>query len=235
MNTTDRPIILLGDIHGRFDVILSKLNTGLLDDTILIQIGDFGLGFRPHFEKSELERIDKRLKEQNCELFVIRGNHDEPKWFTNPVINSEFNQKHKNITLLPDYYTKDINGVRFLFVGGAVSIDRYYRTLNESYWTGEVVQEPKFNISKHDILISHTVPHYLNAGTKSGGAYIESISNIDLTLKDDIKREGEIMDHVIKASEVREVYSGHYHNDEKKEIDGLKYRCINIDEFYELR
>ena len=55
---------ILGDIHGNFQKLYMKAMTA--KDTTIIQVGDFGVGFRSR-ERMDVEMIDinKRLEKNN--------------------------------------------------------------------------------------------------------------------------------------------------------------------------
>ena len=87
----------------------------------------------------------------------MRGNHDNP----NIWINNTF--KYSNIKLIQDYETKIFNNKKYLFVGGAISVDRKQRKEGIDYWNNEkfILDEDKLNtFSDIDIVITHTCPEY---------------------------------------------------------------------------
>src|ERR1700753_1506161 len=116
-----RQILHLGDIHGRFEnlkKLIKRYKIGKNDEVAyIIQCGDFGIGFHPTTDEENLHLLNKFLKRRNIIMIVIRGNHDDPSFFTGTHIFS-------NLKLVSDYSTMDIYGIKYLFVGGAISIDR---------------------------------------------------------------------------------------------------------------
>lgn len=236
-------LFLLGDIHGDWSTLHRYIDLGVLDDSLVIQVGDFALGFedKPNRysnrspEKKKLDSLNKKLKEHNVQFWAIRGNHCDPSYWQDPKKNSVFNQEFSNITLIPDYYSTTINDKKFLFVGGGVSVDRHDRT-EDSFWEGEVITSPRFPLTKHDVLISHACPSYFNfSPTNRESNLMKWAHKNDPELQADLIEEREIMDHVASTSEVTENYSGHFHNDCKDEKHGIKYRCLDIDELMEYK
>ena len=81
------PIGIVGDIHGEFDMLRNKIKYYDLDNVILFQVGDFGVGFNYNNpvnilkENRQLLNINKFLKKRNIFLYVVRGNHDNPLFF----------------------------------------------------------------------------------------------------------------------------------------------------------
>jgi hypothetical protein len=77
------PIICVGDVHGRFDDLITILRQRDIQHAQLVQVGDFGLGFQSiERDWADLARLDRVLQLRDCHLFVIRGNHDCPRFFT---------------------------------------------------------------------------------------------------------------------------------------------------------
>ena len=78
-------MIFIGDIHGNFRKFLSDLKDKSYQNTTMIQVGDFGVGFRLlDKEYSLIDPINTYLKQNNNILYVFRGNHDNPDYFENP-------------------------------------------------------------------------------------------------------------------------------------------------------
>ena len=50
---------LIGDLHGEFDKLVSKIKQLRILGEILIQVGDFGLGFKK-------EEADRKLQEEKA-------------------------------------------------------------------------------------------------------------------------------------------------------------------------
>ena len=122
-------MITIGDIHGNFDKLLRNIIHYDLHDEILIQIGDFGIGFDPIMvELIKLVNIDLELEKRNCKLYIIRGNHDNPSfWEKNRITDLKY------ITFIEDYSILDIEGKNVLFIGGGICIDRKKRKRDVSY------------------------------------------------------------------------------------------------------
>jgi metallophosphoesterase superfamily enzyme len=77
-----RKIYIVGDIHGKFETIFNHLYYNELKDVVYIQVGDFGIGYNLKYEKEKLRELNLLLEERYSELYVIRGNHDDPSFFT---------------------------------------------------------------------------------------------------------------------------------------------------------
>lgn len=135
-------IRFIGDVHAKFDKYVEL--TGVPHPTI--QVGDFGIGFKPN----PLEQIDP-LKDR-----FIRGNHDWP---------AECKRQ-------PNYIGDGTFEDGIFFIGGAYSIDRAWRTEGLDWWPDEELsyqeldaQIDRFVELKPNIVVSHDVPapafHYV--------------------------------------------------------------------------
>jgi UDP-2,3-diacylglucosamine pyrophosphatase LpxH len=152
-------IIFIGDIHGDFQGLAAQLLYREIQNAKLIQVGDFGVGFKPvDYERTELEVLNRVLTERNNMLYVLRGNHDDPSYFTNNFALS-------NISLVSDYTILHLDGKKILCVGGAVSVDRTSRTDGKNYWPEErfTFDEAKLshaldNLKSLDTIVTHNAP-----------------------------------------------------------------------------
>ena len=84
-----------------------------------------------HIHRFELERLNKKLSERNINLFLFRGNHDNPLFF-NRIVTDKDRFMMSNVKVLPDYTVLTINGINVLIVGGGISVDRLLRIDRDS-------------------------------------------------------------------------------------------------------
>lgn len=73
-------VLLLGDTHGLNLSPLRALADKGVRDAAVILLGDAGFGF-PGEAPNEWAGVDKVLHDMNSELYVLRGNHDNPACF----------------------------------------------------------------------------------------------------------------------------------------------------------
>jgi hypothetical protein len=250
-NIGDKLIITVGDTHGRFKRFSQLISSVNLSDCVIIQVGDFGLGFQPlKKDLLEMEELNSFLTTLNIFLYVIRGNHDDPKFYTG---DKYF---FSNIILLKDYstITYGTEGKKILAVGGAVSVDRqanpYERNaLGEpwvgrfegiDYWKDEVfaLDEEKLKTFKDiDIVITHSAPDFCFPYGVGVSNWIKS----DQTLyKDLIKERSDLtkMYNILSENNnIRQWCYGHFHNQKIEEhgVNNTRFKLLDIEEFYEIR
>lgn len=209
-------IYFLGDIHGNFELIDYYCRIYKLKSVCIIQVGDFGLGFKKN-EKERLENLNNKLAENDNILLAIRGNHDNKDLWYNDTYN------FSNITFVKDYTVMNINDLNFLFIGGATSIDAKDRTIGYDYWENEVIE---FNdeyakylegLRNIDVLITHATPTRCFP-------LIGSYKNNDRPILDNI------FELLQKNNKIVRHYYGHYHKSNIEYINDTKHILLGIGE-----
>jgi hypothetical protein len=226
----------IGDLHGRFEVVVQHLRQHATPGETLIQVGDFGLGFRPRAEDAAwLRKLDAQLGAAQMRLLAIRGNHDDPGLFGSPWIDLA------HIELLADYTVRSINGVGVLFVGGAISIDRCYRGPG-SYWPDEGFRLDPAAIAAIrtpiQILITHTAPSWAEPSVIEPA--LRHLFRNDPTLEDELEREREQVAALyaqLRAAghPIRQWVYGHFHQRWQGEHNGTWLRLLDVNEIVDLR
>ena len=215
-------IYITGDMHGdiqTFKNIIGKI-TCKLENTLIV-LGDLGANYY-------LNKTDKKFKniisQYNINLFVIRGNHD-----ANPANLNYMKEikKYENIGYIEEeypniFYAKNgevynIENNTFLVLGGAYSVDKWYRLEKGYKWFADeqMTEEEKQsfwnkNITKVDTILSHTCP-YANRPIHLFLTQIDQ-STVDNSMEN-------FLDEVKLKVEYKNWFFGHYHADEKVEED----------------
>lgn len=212
--TENKPIYIVGDVHGKFRNLIQYIHEKSIDNCYLICVGDLGIGFNYSF-KGEIEAcktFNEFLKELNINFLSIRGNHDDPAFFKGA---SRLN--FTNFELLEDYTVRELNGEKFLFVGGAVSIDRLFRKQDISYWIDEIFVLDESKIVECDVLITHSAPNWIGSFDKNG---IEGWCKRDPHLWDECLKERQDHNDLFKLAKPKKSYHGHFHLYTQVEHDG---------------
>lgn len=226
MNNSNTDIYLVGDVHGEFDSLFRKINDFGISDCNLIHVGDGGEGFLSEPKQMrQFEHYNNFFKKHNIQYLSIRGNHSDPIYFQGQV-------KHSHFELVPDYTYREFNGEKFLFVGGAVSIDRAIRVPHMSWWPNEeFVLKPEL-VEKVDILITHSGPSWIGPTDKK---LISHYCARDATLWDECVDERKAHEKLIELCKPKKHYLGHFHMSESVEMNGCKHRLLDILEIVEHR
>jgi UDP-2,3-diacylglucosamine pyrophosphatase LpxH len=227
-------IILVGDVHGAYGKLRYDINRLGYEDAYIIQVGDFGVGFhKPNYYKDQaFPELNEMLVRKNCHLYAIRGNHDDPEYFKQT--NNPFD--FSNITLLQDYAELDLIGKSILLVGGAVSIDRTWRTQGKSWWSDEgfnlkLEHEFPYKDRQYDLVVTHTRPGV--CGAFKGFDNIKEWCNNDVDLKNNLIEESLMVDYLYVQTKPKDWIYGHFHESAVAHYENTKFRCLNIDEHYE--
>lgn len=166
-----KSIIVIGDQHGDF----GSLNALICkkQPEIVLSTGDFG--YWPKYKPVRVPRKDfemfnyiDALKPGNTKIYFAPGNHEH--WDMLDKLEEEHGtvpiEVKKNVFYCPrgSHLTlPDGRGV--LFVGGADSIDKEYRTIKIDWFPQEITTQRHLDAIdrslKVDILISHTCPDSL--------------------------------------------------------------------------
>lgn len=241
-------ILLLGDIHGNFEYLKHKINTYKITDCSIIQVGDFGIGFTSfENDKNILANLNDFLSNKNITLYAIRGNHDNPDFFRGDFIFS-------NLELVPDYTVLQLDGRNILCIGGAISIDRKprivedmsaarYGSARRKYWHDEkIVYKEDFikTVRNVDTLVTHTAMDFCLPNNKFGfGSLVEEFAYDDKNLKTELTEERELMtkiwDELCENNKITNHFYGHFHRSHVERIVDCEHRLLNIDELFEFR
>lgn len=227
---SNHPIYIWGDTHGDWDQMFLQINRYDISNCHIIHVGDIGIGFRAKTDEiKEFRLLNDYFASKQITFMGIRGNHDNPEYFNGDYILPYFQ-------LIPDYHQEEINGRLFLFIGGAISIDRNSREIGVNYWPDE-------NISKHlgisqwdltgfktpDVIISHDCP--LEVGFSPGSLYDEPGNMV----KTDAIVGRRILSNVFDQLPPKKWFYGHYHSDQIESIGGTDFHMMGINSIYELR
>lgn len=200
-----KDIFIVGDVHGKWDALFKKIDSFDLSDCTFICVGDLGIGFKDSHAKEirALQFANDFFVARDIQFLSIRGNHDNPAFFNGEI------QTFSNLRLVPDYHVETLNDKKFLFVGGAISIDRSSRKQGVSYWSDEPFKLDHSKIQRCDVLITHSAPTWNGPIEKSG--IMSHYCQKDETLWDECMNERREHDILVQLTEPKRHYCGHFH------------------------
>lgn len=221
-----KSIVLIGDIHGMFFRFIDSCQRFQHQNTYLIHVGDFGVGFKGFKYDAPLNALSKYLVENNNILFVVRGNHDNPSWFKNPT------NLWQNIVFLPDYSELNLLDKKILTVGGAVSVDRNIRTEGNDYWKDEIFHfDPHFKYQTYDLVVTHSRTSYADVFKN-----YDNISHYlaeDDKLLEDLMFETKQLDALYEVTKPKTWVFGHFHYSSSTHYEQTHFKGLDIDEQYQ--
>jgi UDP-2,3-diacylglucosamine pyrophosphatase LpxH len=221
-------VIKIGDVHGEWNWF-PPFFASKPEGTIFIQVGDFGIGYNPTKDEDYLKKFNELLKSKDQVMYVIRGNHDNPAFFKGNHILS-------HIKLVPDYHTEVLEGKKYLFIGGATSIDRKYQIEGVSWWPDEVFvpdMQKIADLTDINVVISHTAPNVAHPFIMGGIVY--QFAAGDPELLGDLNRERMLVTAVYQElcrnnPGLIEWWYGHFHWSKTTYVGSVKFRLLNINE-----
>lgn len=193
-------IRFVGDVHADYGAYLSIIEG--CDRSV--QVGDFGIGFRPN-------PID--LYDTSKHKF-IRGNHDwpegckqEPNWIKDGTFDPELG---------------------IMYMGGAYSIDKAYRTPGRDWWEDEELSYNDLNvlidqyaINKPDIVVAHEIPEGVNFAVLPRQLPIGS-------------RTRDAFAEMFRIHQPKLWIAGHWHVSFNQVINGTRFVVLNINEYMDI-
>lgn len=160
-----------GDIHGgKYEIVRFAKRMNLTAQDIIVILGDVGANYYETDRDHELKRAFNRLKPT---IFCIHGNHEIRPANIPTYKMKEWNggmvwyeEQYPNILFAKDGEVFDMEGLSHLVIGGAYSVDKYYRIARHYGWWPD--EQPSEEIKdyvekqlqgKHiNVILSHTCP-----------------------------------------------------------------------------
>lgn len=209
---------LTGDTHGDFNRIIEfveKMKTSRED--IITILGDAGLNF--YLNNRDIKQKEL-LSILPITLFCIKGNHEKYPETLPGYITKEWNggivfyeEKYPNILFAKDGEVYNINGNKCLVIGGAYSVDKYYRLSRGWTWfddeqpSDEVKEKVEKLIgtdNKYDYILSHTCPY----SARPVHLFLPQVDQSTVDNSTEIWLED-----ISNKIEFKNWYFGHYHSD----------------------
>jgi len=218
-------VYFTGDIHGSpFKLQVFCRYMELTEKDTIVILGDVGANYYGG-------KRDKQFKEQIAKLaptiFCIHGNHEQrpanipsykaKEWNDGPVW---YEEEYPNLLFARDGNIYVIDGIRYLVIGGAFSVDKNYR-LSRGYgwWADEQPSEEiKARVGRRvansglDVILSHTCPFKYEPRE----AFLPGIDQSEV----DSSTE-EWLDTIEESVDYKAWFCGHWHID--KRIDKMHF------------
>ena len=219
---------ITGDKHGKLKPVkrFAKDNGLTAEDTIII-LGDAGFNF---FKGERDGWTKKTVAGIEPSVFCIHGNHEmrpqslpwlyhEKEWRGGKVF---VENAYPNILFAKDGEVYDLGGISAIVIGGAYSVDKWYRLERGAKWfpdeqpSDEVKARVEAKLDeldwKVDVVLSHTCPF----GYEPTEAFLPGI---DQSMVDTSTEAW--LDRIERRLDYKKWYCGHWHIE--KSIDRMRF------------
>lgn len=149
-------LIFTGDTHGGMATIsrISNIQWNIPEhkpeETMIVILGDAGLNF---WLNNTDKKYKKLLNSMNYHIYCVRGNHEQrPELIESMILVNDENvnnvvymeEAFPNIRYFVDGKIYNLLGYKCLVIGGAYSIDKWYRLARAGYFPDEAeTADPK--------------------------------------------------------------------------------------------
>ena len=218
-------VYITGDIHGNTKRIRAFAEQNNLNENdVIIILGDVGANY---FGDMRDERTKIELSNIKANILCIHGNHEMRPWEVDGYSLCDWNggkawvqDQYPSLLFAKDGEIFTLEGMRYIVIGGAYSVDSEWRIRNNfGWWSSE---QPNDEVKKYvekqiienqvDIVLSHTCPRKFEP--------LEAfLSGVDQATVD--KSTEDWLDTIEDNIKYKSWYCGHWHID--KDIDNMHF------------
>jgi len=217
-------LYVTGDLHQSIDICKLAahrfpIQKELDKSDVMIVCGDAGLVWDGSKEEQYWQSW---LNEKNFTTFCCLGNHENfPLIETYPIVEifgGKARQIHSSIFYAISGEIYIINGKKMLFINGADSHDKEWRTEGKSWWPQEQITDNEIeqaleNLAAHNFQVDYIISH-------TGGSEICKQLGFAPTVSD------EKLDKILEMVDYKKHYLGHYHTNKWIDNSRIIYNDI---------
>lgn len=214
---------LLGDTHGNSQVVLDALDSFKEQEVVdILHVGDFGI-WPGNPGMQFLAQVNTHLSKNKQTLYVTPGNHEDYtfiKAIEKHASNYEdgWARARDNILVAPRGLRWEWNGVSFVSLGGAPSVDRAWRLEFQRkkgypvWWKDEDITREDMDRTiaggYADIMIAHDAPYGVSGVEKgiAGNPFNFTEEDLHYAFEGRVK-----IREVVEAVKPKLYFGGHYH------------------------
>lgn len=214
-------ILIAGDLHCNFQAAKSLREVEARErPDFVMQVGDFGYfpqsKYTPHFLRI-LEKVE-------APILFADGNHEDHDALDSAGEGFGFTQLADGIYHVRRGTVLEVDdGTRFLFFGGARSVDRTYRTPGKSWFATELPSEEQWEFAMAstdvDYVIAHDVPSWVDFGYPPIGHPDSPWPDLDLHVSHNFRLR---LSDLARAVEPEIWFGGHHHVRKSVPADELR-------------
>ena len=218
-------VYITGDIHGdTMRIYAFAKKHKLTKNDMVIILGDVGANY---YGDERDERTKENLSKVRVPILCIHGNHEMRPWEADGYTLVKWNggkvwvqEKYPLLLFAKDGEIYTIDGKRYIAIGGAYSVDSYWRIKHHAGWweseqpTEEIKKfvEKQLQVNEIDIILSHTCPRKYEP-IEAFLPFIDQ-STVDTSTED-------WLDSIEEKVNYQAWYCGHWHIE--KDIDKMHF------------
>ena len=209
---TPSRVALLGDVHGSIPWTLRILTVVRERGAdVVLQLGDYGFWTDGPSTRKFLRRVEQRLTDLDLPLFWLDGNHEDHRRLNALPVDDVTGLRpiSAHVHHLPRGYRWRWDGLTWLALGGATSLDRQWRVEGKSYWPEEAITEEQaettITAGPADVMLCHDAP---------AGATVPGLGRPSDWPPDDVDRANAhraLIRRVVDAVRPSQLWHGHMH------------------------
>jgi len=227
-------IYFTGDTHGGYRSIIKFANRfHLLRTDVIVILGDAGYNYYGGERDAEAKLHLSHVKPT---ILCIHGNHEirpanipsyKMKEWNGGIVWYE--EEYPNLLFAKDGEIYTLNGLNYLAIGGAYSVDKHLRLRRGAGWwedeqpSDEIKRYVEEQIRTHrvDVILSHTCPR----------KYIPTEVFLPMVDQSTVDNSTEIwLDPIEEAVNYKAWYCGHWHTDKRIDRMHFLYRTFESEE-----
>jgi Icc-related predicted phosphoesterase len=196
--------LFLGDSHGDLPYVASAVKRARLHGAEIIQLGDFGFIWPG---VTRIKQLSEILVEHGVTLRFVDGNHEDHPQLRKHVKTCTGVMIAPRVIYQPRGSVHEYeDGTRFLFCGGAPSIDEESRVVGKSWWPEEVITTAEFEHALSatgpiHVLVTHDAPGYPPGFSAKGTLRYQALQKLSM----------QRVDALIKRHQPKLHVHGHWH------------------------
>ena len=218
-------VFYAGDIHGMpWDIVKFSKKFLLSEEDTIVILGDVGANYCCDERDRECKAALSKIKPT---VFCVHGNHEARPAGIQSYIMTEWNggavwqeEKYPGLLFAKDGEIFELEGVKHLIIGGAYSVDKFYRLARGMSWFEN--EQPDEGIKRYvekqiaektfDVVLSHTCPFKYEPTEVF-------LPTVDQSTVDSSTEHW--LDSIEERIEYRAWFCGHWHID--KRIDRMHF------------
>ena len=213
-------ILFAGDIHGSATQARYVYDKAIeLKAEAVFALGDFG--FWPGYS-SFVETVSSIAYGTDIPMYWLDGNHEDHDALWPYQESHTFVEIAPHVIYSPRGHSWEWDGVKFMSMGGAYSIDKNYRTDGIDWFERETITdsdvERAANNGPVDVLLTHDTPGI----TPKLEMLMWKIQR-EYKLEPENKPNWENLSKVVQAVKPKDLFHGHYHVNYNDMTDSFGY------------